>query len=72
MVDVHCAPHRPIFINHLVMVRNPPNSVRSFPSRRQFVGALRRSRHREDETAFLVWIINVGRRWSGHLLVGQV
>ena len=71
MINMDRAPHRPIFINHLIMVGNPSDSEGTFPSRSQFAGALRRSRHREDETSFLVWINNDGWRWSGHLLVGQ-
>ena len=70
MVNVNRAPHRPIFIDHLVVVGNPSDSERAFPSWSQFAGALRRSRHCINKTAFLVWIDNSGRRWGSHLLVG--
>ena len=72
MVDMDRAPCRPILIDNLKLVGNPSDLEGSLPSRSQFAGALRRGRHREDETTLLVWVNNSGRRRSSHLLVSQL
>ena len=72
VVYVDGSPCRTILINHLEWVRDSFDPEGSLPSRHQFFGALRRGRHREDETTLLIWVGGSGRRRSSHLLVGEL
>ena len=71
MVNVNRVPHGSILINHLIVVEDPFDMERAFPSWSQFAGTLRRSCHSINQAVFLIWVDNSWRRWGSHLLVGQ-
>ena len=54
VIDMDCTPHSSIFINDLILIEDPSDAKRAFPTWSQLVRMLRRGCHSIYEASFLI------------------